>query len=65
MTAFASFRGGARDLAKALQLPKMELLGAAVMNPHIGPMLDRLGFTIEFEPLPETLGALPGEKIEV
>ena len=66
LKAFGSFRGNARQLARALQLPEMELVGAAVMNNDIAYMLEqRLGFVRGMEPLPESLGALPGEQIEV
>jgi hypothetical protein len=63
--AFSRFRGPARQLARALQLSEVELMGAAVANKDVAAMLERLGFVKTMEPLPPSLGALPGEPIEV
>jgi hypothetical protein len=65
LRAFGRFRGAARTLARALQVPEMELMGAAVANPNVEAMLTSQGFVKATEPLPESLGALPGESIEV
>ena len=65
LRAFSSFRGTAQRLARALEVPEMELMGAAVINKDIEAMLERQGFAKSAEPIPESLGANPGEQIEV
>jgi hypothetical protein len=63
--AFGGFRGAARELARALGLSEMELMGAAVVNKDVAAMLESQGFVKGLEPLPESLGAQAGETIEV
>jgi hypothetical protein len=63
--AFTSFRGQAQQLARALQVSEVELMGAAVHNQKVAEMLERQHFVKSAEPLPESLGALPGETIDV
>ena len=63
--AFSSFRGNAQQFARALQVPEVELMGAAVANQDVAAMLERQGFVKSAEPLPESLGARAGETIEV
>jgi Domain of unknown function (DUF4157) len=65
LKAFSRFRGIARRLAGTLQVPEMELIGAAVANPDVEAVLKRQRFVKSEEPLPESLGARSGESIEV
>jgi hypothetical protein len=65
LKAFSRFRGSAQRLAGTLQVPEMEVIGAAVANKDVEAMLKRRGFVESREPLPESLGARPGESIEV
>ena len=62
---FSAFRSSTRQLARVLGLAEMELMGAAVVNPQVAASLERMGFEKAMEPLPEALGARPGEQIEV
>src|SRR5690242_11453462 len=62
--AFGKFRSTALELGRAVQVPEVELMGAAVHNKEIEGMLLRQGFTRSEEVAPE-LGGLPGEKVEV
>jgi hypothetical protein len=62
---FASFRGPARNAAKALGLAEYELFGAAVMNDKVEAMLLRQGFVRTTEPVPESLGLGPATNVEV
>jgi hypothetical protein len=60
--AFSQFRGAATGVAKSLGLPKLELMGIAIINPELAATLSRAGFTPATRDVPSALG---GGKVEV
>jgi hypothetical protein len=62
---FMQVRGRVLDVARAVNTPEIELIGAAVHNEKIVKMLEKQGFTRSTEVLPESLGLGPNAEAEI
>jgi hypothetical protein len=62
---FMGFRQPILNLARAMNVPEMELFGAAVHNEQVLKMLDKQGFVPSKEIIPESFGLGPAEEVTV
>jgi hypothetical protein len=65
LKAFMQVRGRVLDVARAVSVPEIEVVGAAVHNQDIVKMLERQGFTKSTEVLPESVGLGANAEVEV
>jgi hypothetical protein len=65
LKSFMQVRGRVLDVARAVNTPEIELIGAAVHNEKIVKMLEKQHFTRSTEVLPESLGLGPNAEADI